>query len=70
VSSRFRFRVVSGWVGSVIGSSNVGSFRISGHLMSGHFKFRVVSGQAGSVIGSSSVGSSQVGSGQFGYRVI
>jgi hypothetical protein len=61
VSSHFRFRVVSGRVGLVIGSSSVGLFHISNHIrsgrLSGHFGFRIVSGQVRLVIGSSSVGS-------------
>jgi hypothetical protein len=87
----FYCRVFTGFgsyqAGLVIGSSNVGSFRISdfglyqvgsgrlsGHLVSGYFGFRVVSGRVGSVIGSSSVGSFRVSdrirSGRIGYRVI
>jgi hypothetical protein len=83
VSDYFRFRVVSGRIGSVIESFNVGSFRISGriksgrllgHLVSGYFGFPIVSGWVGSVIGSSSVGSFRVSdrikSGWVGYRII
>jgi hypothetical protein len=78
VSGHFVSRVVSGWVGSDIGSSSVRSFRVSGCIrsgrVSGHFGFRVVSGRVGSGIGSSSVGSFRVSgrikSGRIGYQVV
>jgi hypothetical protein len=58
----------------IVGSYQVESGRISGHLVSGHFGFQVVSGQVGSGIGSFSVGSFRIlgrlRSGQVGYRVI
>jgi hypothetical protein len=55
----------SGRVVSGIGSSSVGSFKVSGHIRSG---------RVGSVIGSSSVRlfrvSGRIESGRVGYRVI
>jgi hypothetical protein len=42
VSGHFRFRVVSGHVGSVIGSYSVGSFWISGRVRSGQVGYRVI----------------------------
>jgi hypothetical protein len=54
LSGHFGSRVISGWVESGIGSSSVGSFRVSGrirsgrvlgHLVSDHFGFRIVSGR-------------------------
>jgi hypothetical protein len=60
VSGYFGFRVVSGRVGSGIGSSSIESFQISGRIRSG--------------IGSSSVGSFRVSghirSGRVGHRVV
>jgi hypothetical protein len=41
-------------------SSQVGSSRLSGQLVSGHFGFRIVSGQVRLVIGSFSVGLFQI----------
>jgi hypothetical protein len=42
VSGHFRFRVISGRVGSVIRSSNVRSFQISGYIKSGWVGYRVI----------------------------
>jgi hypothetical protein len=42
MSSYFGFRVVSGRVGSVIGSSSVGSFRVSDHIRLGRVGYRVI----------------------------
>jgi hypothetical protein len=58
MSDHFGFRVISGWVGLVIGSSSVGLFG-----------FRVVSVRVGSVIGSFRV-SDRIRSDRIGYRVI
>jgi hypothetical protein len=69
MSGHFGFQVVSGRVGSVIRSSSVGLFwvsgrvgsgRLSGHLVLSHFRFWIVSGQVGLVMGSSSVGSFRI----------
>jgi hypothetical protein len=65
MSGHFRFRVVPGRVGLVIGSSNVGLFWVSGRLRSSqvgsdHFGFRVISCQIGLVIESYSVGSFRI----------
>jgi hypothetical protein len=66
MSCNLRFQVVSGRVRLGIGSSSIGSFRVSSyirsgwvldHLVSGHFGFRVILGRVRSGIGSSSVGS-------------
>jgi hypothetical protein len=57
-----------------IGSYQVESGRVSGHLVSGQFRFRVVSSRVGSSIESYSVGSFRVSGrirlGWIGYRVI
>jgi hypothetical protein len=57
-----------------VGSYQVGSGRVSDHLVSGQFGFWVVSSRVGSSIGSSSAGSFRVSgrirSGWIGYRVI
>jgi hypothetical protein len=42
VSDHFGFRVVSGRVGSVIGSSSFGSFRVLGRIRSGRVGYRVI----------------------------
>jgi hypothetical protein len=69
VSGHFRFWVVLGRVGSGIGSSSVGSFRVSGRIRSGrvsdylisdHFESRVVSDRIGSDIELSSVESDRI----------
>jgi hypothetical protein len=42
MSGRFRFRVVSGQAGLVIGSSSIGSFQISGRIRLGRVSYRVI----------------------------
>jgi hypothetical protein len=42
VSDHFGFRIVSDRVGSVIGSSSVGSFWILGRIRSGRVGYRVI----------------------------
>jgi hypothetical protein len=43
VSGHFEFRILSGRVESVLGSSSIGSFRVSGRIKSGQVSGHLIS---------------------------